>query len=73
MMIRLPAVVQVSSYIGFGASDRTVVILVLSPSPGFDYSASDIEWPLTLSLPGDVEEQNLPGTKYKITIEREEE
>lgn len=71
-MIQLPAIVRISSYIGgfVGAIDRTMIIL--KPPPDFDYSVSGIEWPLTLFLFGDVKEQNSPGTKYKVTIERDE-
>lgn len=70
-MIQLPAVVKASSFIGGfpGALNRTMVILV--PPPDFDYSASGIEWPLTLFFLDDVKKQNSPGTKYKITVERE--
>lgn len=72
-MTQLPAVVQASSYIGsfVGARERTTVILI--PPPNFDYGAASIQWPLILFLPGDVEKQNPPGTKYKITVERVEE
>lgn len=72
-MIQLPAIVKASSYIGGfpGAINQTMVALVAPPD--FDYSGEGIEWPLTLFLFGDVKEQNLPGTKYKITIERVDE
>ena len=80
MITQFPAVVKVSSYTeGFdpyrqlsceNLHSKTMIVLVPPFDYDYDCNKPGIEWPLTLFLPGDVKEQNPPGTEYKITVER---